>query len=118
MVVIELHNVQVYAFHGIYEGERKSGGPYEVNARVVYEEGDKKFDSLEETINYEQVFRIILQHMEKPTSLLEKVALGIIYAIKEAYPYTGEINLSIYKLEAPLESFQGKIGVTICKKFK
>ena len=117
MVVIELQNIQLQAFHGVYEGERKVGSPYEVNVRVVYIETDTRFDSLKNTINYVDVFNIVKSRMHIPTPLLEKVAEGIIEEIKLQYPFTAEITITIYKLEAPIENFQGKIGVTIHKQF-
>ena len=117
MVAIELQNVRLQAFHGIYEGEKKTGSPYEVNIKVTYEEGDAQFDDLRNTINYVDIFEIVKQRMLIPTPLLEKVAEGIIRKIRHRYPFTREISLSIYKLEAPIENFQGKIGITMCKQF-
>ncbi len=118
MVVIELQNVQFQAFHGLYEGEEKTGGPYEVNVKVMYEEGDTSFDDLRTTINYVDIFDIVKQRMQVPTPLLEKVAQGIMRKIRHQFPFVEEIAISIYKLEPPIINFQGKIGVTLHKKFE
>jgi dihydroneopterin aldolase len=117
MVVIELNQVKLHAFHGVYEGEKLTGSAYEINVRVVYEEGDTTFDSLKNTINYVEILDIVKQRMQIPTGLLEKVADGIIRDIRLQYPFTKEIIFTIYKLDAPVENFQGKIGVTLHKKF-
>ena len=117
MVVIELNQVKLHAFHGVYEGEKLTGSTYEVNVRVMYEEGDTTFDDLTNTINYVEILDIVKQRMQVPTGLLEKVADGIIRTIRYQYPFTKEIILTIYKLDAPVENFQGKIGVTLHKKF-
>jgi 7,8-dihydroneopterin aldolase/epimerase/oxygenase len=117
MVVIELQQVRLQAFHGVYSGEEKTGSNYEINVRVAYEEGDCTFDDLNNTINYVEILRIVKQRMQVSTGLLEKVALGIITEVKEQYPFTREVVLSIYKLDAPVENFQGKIGVTLHKQF-
>jgi dihydroneopterin aldolase len=117
MVVIELNQVKLHAYHGIYEGEKLTGSTYEIDVRVVYEEGDSTFDSLENTINYVEILDIVKQRMQIPTGLLEKVADEIIREIRREYPFTKEIILTIYKLDAPVENFQGKIGVTLHKKF-
>ncbi|MFT3827762.1 MAG: dihydroneopterin aldolase [Chitinophagaceae bacterium] len=118
MVVIELQNVQFQAYHGLYEGEEKTGGPYEVNAKVTYEETDTSFDDLRSTINYVEIFNIVKQRMQVPTPLLEKVAAGIIRKIRHSYPFVTEVSISIYKLEPPITGFQGKIGVTLYQKFE
>lgn len=83
----------------------------------MYEEGNVKFDELKNTINYVEVFEIVKQRMKIPTPLLEKLAEGIIRKLKHQYPFATEVIISIYKLEAPIENIQGKIGVTMHKRF-
>ena len=117
MVTIELQNIRLHAFHGVYEGEKKTGSPYEVSVKVIYNEDDSQFDYLENTINYVDVFGIIKLSMKTPVPLLEKVAAGIIAEIKHRWPFAVDIMVSVYKLEPPIENFQGKIGVTIHKQF-
>lgn len=117
MVVIELNSVRLHAYHGLFEGERITGSNYEVSVHVVYEEGDTTFDDLKNTINYVEILEIVKQRMRIPTGLLEKVADGIIREIRHRFPFSKEISISIYKLEAPVENFHGKIGVTLHKKF-
>jgi 7,8-dihydroneopterin aldolase/epimerase/oxygenase len=117
MVTIELHNIRLQAYHGLYEGEQKTGSPYEVSLKITYDEGQVKFDDLKNTINYVDVFEIVKQRMKVPTPLLEKVAEGIIRKLKHQYPFCTEIILSIYKLEPPIENIQGKLGITMHKKY-
>jgi len=117
MVTIELHNIRIHAYHGLYEGEEKTGSPYEVNLKIMYEEGNVKFEELKNTINYVEVFEIVKQRMKIATPLLEKLAEGIIRKLKHQYPFATEVIISIYKLEPPIENIQGKIGVTMHKHF-
>ena len=117
MVTIELQNIRLHAFHGVYEGEKKTGSPYDVSIKVIYDEGDSRFDNLENTINYVAVFGIIRERMRTPLPLLEKVAEGMIEEIKQRWPFAVEIMVSVYKLEPPIENFQGRVGVTIHKQF-
>jgi 7,8-dihydroneopterin aldolase/epimerase/oxygenase len=117
MTTIELQNIRLHAFHGIYDGEKKTGSPYDVSVKVVYDEGAGQFDNLEKTINYVVVFEIIKQKMQMPLPLLEQVAMAIIGEIKQRWPFAVDIVVSIYKLEPPIENFQGKMGVSIHKEF-
>ena len=117
MVAIELHNIRLHGYHGMYEGEEKTGSPYEVNLKIMYEEGNVKFEELKHTINYVEVFEIVKQRMKIATPLLEKLAEGIIRKLKHQFPFATEVIISIYKLEAPIENIQGKIGVTMHKRF-
>ena len=117
MVSIELHNLQLHAFHGIHDGESKTGNRYIVDLVVQYEEGDTHFDELSSTINYVELYEIVKQRMQVNTPLLERLCEGIIRRIKHQYPFINQVNISVFKLEAPIENFQGKVGVSMLKKF-
>ena len=117
MVTIHLHNLLMRAHHGVYEEEERIGANYELNLDVKIDDDNVKFEQLQDTINYEELYGIVKKKMMAPTPLLEKVCEGIIRKIKHEYAGVTEITISIYKLEAPIENFQGKVGVTMRKKF-
>jgi dihydroneopterin aldolase len=117
MISIELHDLHMHAYHGIFEGEERVGNPYIVNLEVKYDESQRNFDDINNTISYVDLYDIVKQRMQIPTGLLEKVCESIIRRIKHQYSYIKEVNLSIYKLQAPIENLNGKVGVTMNKKF-
>jgi dihydroneopterin aldolase len=118
MLTVQLQNLQFYACHGVYEGESKTGNNYEVNLAVAYNEKGHDIHQLEDLINYEDLYDIVRKRMGIPASLLEEVAEGIIRKIKHQYSYVTEANISICKLQAPIEGFQGKIGITLNRHFE
>jgi dihydroneopterin aldolase len=113
MTTIHLHNVSLYAYHGIYEEESVTGNNFEINLDVIYDEGDRRFEEISHTISYETLFVVVKQEMEKTTPLLEKVAAAIIEKISADYPFVEEIVISIFKLQAPIAGFKGKAGITM-----
>lgn len=117
MITIELKDVQIQASHGLYKGEAKTGNTYQLDLRVLYDEGTRTFDKLENTINYVKLYEIVRQRMQTATPLLERLCDDIIKEIKLQYPYIKEARISLYKLQAPLENFEGKVGVTLQKIF-
>ena len=117
MVSVELQNVILHGHHGIHEGEENVGSEYEVNLLVKFDDLNADFDSLEKTISYSELLDMLRQRMLVRVPLIEKVADGIIRHIKHQYPMTKEVILFIYKLQPPIENFQGKLGVTIHRKF-
>ena len=117
MISIELHNVRMHAFHGIFEGEEKVGNEYVINLDVLYDEGISNFDDINTTINYADLYEIVRQRMQIPTGLLEKVCESIIRRIKDQYPFIKEISLAIHKLQAPIGQLEGTVGVRTNKKF-
>jgi len=117
MVTIHLHKVIMYAHHGVYDEEEKIGSNYELNLDVKFDEGSTSFEKLDDTISYEDLYAIVRKKMLVPTPLLETVCEGIIRKIRHEFSGVREISISIHKLEAPIENFQGRVGVTMRKKF-
>jgi dihydroneopterin aldolase len=117
MVTVHLHNLMLHAHHGVYEEEEKVGANYELNLDVKFDEQDAKFDRLDDTINYEELFKIVKKKMMVPTPLLEKVCEGIIRRIRHEFAGVREVTISLFKLDAPIENLQGRVGVTMRKKF-
>ena len=117
MISIELLDLHIYSFHGIFEGEEKVGNPYIINLSVKYDERDNDFDTINDTINYEELHNIVKQRMAIPTGLLEKICVNIIRHIKHQYPFVKGVDLSIQKQQPPLQEFQGNVGVSMNRKF-
>ncbi len=117
MLTAHLHDLRFFSFHGIYEGESRVGSEYEVQLNVSYEEKKLKFDNLKNVLNYAELYEIVQKRMGIPTALLEEVAESIIRKIRHEFSFVKEISISIFKLQPPIENFQGKVGVTLHKKW-
>ena len=111
MFTIHLNNLKFYSYHGIHEEERIVGSEYLVNAAVVFG-GEEKIVSLHQTVNYVSIFRIIKEHMDEPTPLLETLAQSIVEQIKEMDNQLKSISVRIEKMNPPIPSFTGSVGVT------
>ena len=117
MVTVQLHNLIMHGHHGVYKEERELMNTFEVNLDVRYDDKKTDFDKLEDTISYVDLYDIVKQKIQVPVFLLEKICQGIIRKIKHQYPSVKEVSISIYKVYAPIENFEGKVGVTMRKKF-
>lgn len=117
MISIELVDLQMFAYHGIFEGEEKVGNQYVINLAVKYDEKDNDFENINDTISYVDLHNIVKHWMELPTGLLEKICANIIRHIKHDYSFVKEIDLSIRKLQPPIQQFEGNVSVTMNRKF-
>ncbi len=117
MTSIELKDIRLHGAHGIYHGESKTGNIYQVDLCVKYEERTATFNTIDDTISYVELYDILRQRMQFPTPLLEKLCFDIIHQVKQQYPFIAEVMISIYKLQAPIENFEGKVGVSLHKIF-
>jgi 7,8-dihydroneopterin aldolase/epimerase/oxygenase len=117
MLTIQLHNLIFFAHHGIHEEEQLTANSFEVNLDVSYNEKENTFERIDDTINYVSLYNIVKQEMQIVTPLMEKICKEIIGKIREQHPFITEVNISIRKLQVPIQNFQGRVGVVMNKKF-
>jgi dihydroneopterin aldolase len=111
MLTIELTKLRFHAYHGLYHEEKKLGGDFEVNVTVTHQPIKLPILHLDETIDYMAVYNLIKEIMQKPEPLLETVVTLIAEEILKRFSPAEEVNVSISKLNPPILSFEGRVGV-------
>ena len=116
MITIHLNNLVFFAFHGVYDEERILGNDYEVNVALDIDTVER-ITMIEETVNYQALYKIIQQRMNIATLLLETVAQDLVDEIHRADKRIKNIIVTIQKKYPPLAAFEGSVGVTCKKEF-
>ena len=113
---VALEGLEFHAFHGLYPHERESGNWFDVDISV---ETDftlaAENDDLSGTVNYEVLFRIIRDEMDKPAKLLERLAEKIVHDVLEEIPAVLNVEVTISKLNPPIGGKCKKATVTLFK---
>jgi dihydroneopterin aldolase len=117
MLTVHLNDLLFFARHGVYEGEAATGGEFEVHLQVSYDEKDLVLNSLDNILDYEALYGLVRVQMDQPTPLLEQLAESILRKIRHEYSFIKEVSITIFKLHPPIAGFQGKVGITLQKKF-
>ncbi len=117
MIKVQLHNLQFNSFHGIHEEEKILGNDYVVNIAVEFHENAEVINSIHETVNYAEIYKIIKLRMGIPTPLLETVIMEVGKSIHQKFPELRLINISIEKMHPPIEGIQGSAIVSWQKEF-
>jgi dihydroneopterin aldolase len=103
MDCIELKKMTFYAYHGVFEQERKIGNIFIVNLALFLDlQKAADSDNLVDTINYAEVFDLTKAEMAIPSCLLEHVANRIIQKIKQAFPQVEKVRIRLAKTKPPL----------------
>ena len=116
MYKVQLHDLEFFAFHGLYEEERIIGNKFIVNLEVVIN-NFSEFLSIEDTINYVSLFELIKIKMNHPVDLLETLATQIVEEIRLLDNRINSVNISIKKINPTIKGIRGNVGITIQKKF-
>jgi dihydroneopterin aldolase len=116
LYTIHLHQLEFFAFHGLYEEERVVGNKFVVSVDVDFE-SNHIITSISDTIDYTLIYEIIKKRMVIPTGLIEIVAEDIISGIHEKFGQVKQIKISIQKSNPPIISFKGNVGLSLQKNF-
>lgn len=101
-MIIQLEDIHFYAYHGVYEQERRDGNDFLVTVRLDMPENKAvKTDQLADTVSYEDVYALVAHEMAIPSQLLEHVAGRIRNSLEQAYPYA-TIHVQIKKKNPPV----------------
>ena len=99
---VALHGMKFYAFHGYYEFERRIGNNYIVDIDTeIHLDGDP-LDQIDETVNYEDLYKICKKYMGKKYKLLESLAYDIAQEIKTEHKKVLKVTVVLQKLNPPL----------------
>lgn len=114
---ITLEGLEFHAFHGVYPHERNSGNWFEVDIAVEtdFTQGAAD-DELAGTVNYETLFSIVKQEMERPSKLLETVAEKIIKDVLQQLPAVIQVELKISKINPPIGGKCRRASIAIVKR--
>lgn len=112
---IELRDMHIYAYHGVFSQESSVGNEFIVNLSVsINADPDLEFnDNLDATISYADLYDIVSSEMAKQSKLLETVALRIASKIKLRWNIVKKGRISIEKTSPPIPGFTGNACVIL-----
>ncbi len=102
MATLAIEGMKFYAFHGVYDEERKAGGYYSVDVFATIDDRSGEHDLLDTTLNYEGVYSITKKVMEVPGKLIEYLAHEILKALKEEFAEAIKFKVKVIKHRPPL----------------
>lgn len=112
-----LEGLEFHAFHGVYPHERASGNWFEVDITVQIEVPERTIsDNLGRTVNYEVLYQIVKEEMEKPSKLLETVAEEIVQRVIAEVPEAAEVEIKLGKVNPPIGGKCKRASVSLWKK--
>jgi dihydroneopterin aldolase len=114
---IALEGLEFHAFHGVYPHERESGNWFEVDIAVDTDFSQAaKTDELAGTVDYEAIYRVVKDEMDKPSKLLETVGENIVDEVLRQFPKVINVEMKISKINPPIGGKAKKATVFISKK--
>ncbi|OGX90250.1 dihydroneopterin aldolase [Hymenobacter coccineus] len=114
---IALEGMEFFAFHGYYDEEQRIGNKYGVDLYIrtnLLAAGAS--DKLDNTVNYEVLYRLVAEEMRAPARLLEHVAHRVLDRVMAELPHVQQVKISVSKFNPPLGGICHRARVTLKRK--
>lgn len=116
MGLIQIEGMEFYSFHGHFKEERIVGNKFVVDLTI---ETDMKMpsasDNLKDAVNYQRIYEIVKQQMEKKSHLLEHIAGRILDAIYSEIAGIQKATVKVSKMNPPMGGKIGSVSVVITR---
>jgi len=115
---IELNSIRFFADHGMYEEEKRVGNEFEVDVSIACKSPNQLVTSIEQTVDYAEVYRILQEEFAKRQFFIETVAMKVADKLQQHFPDIENVRIAIRKLNPPITNFSGSVGIVYSKSFE
>lgn len=98
---VVLREVRFYAPIGFYEEEQVIGNEFFLNLDVSFPFENSDAEDLKNTINYEELYQILVEVMHPRRKLIESALEDILDMVLKKYNFVQEVNVVIRKSNPP-----------------
>jgi len=114
MGLIQIENMEFYAFHGHFREEQIVGNRFIVDLTIETDMAvPSKSDNLKDAVNYQKAYQIIKTEMEKKSYLLENIAGRILDALYSQMTGIVKARIKVSKMNPPMGGKIGSVSVVI-----
>ncbi|MFO7868852.1 MAG: dihydroneopterin aldolase [Bacteroidales bacterium] len=108
MGIIEIEDMEFFAYHGCFASEQLVGNYFSVYARLETDcSTAANTDNIEDALNYQTAYEIIKKEMMKPSALLENVSMRILDALYNHF--STRLHHATIKIKKAAPPIGGKI---------
>jgi len=116
MGLIQIENMEFYAFHGHFREEQIVGNKFLVDLTLETEMSvASKSDNLKDAVNYQKAYQIVKAEMEKKSYLLENIAGRILDALYSEMTGIKKATVRVSKMNPPVGGKIGSVSVVMEK---
>jgi dihydroneopterin aldolase len=115
LLTIHLNDIKFHGYHGLYEQEKILGNTFIVNLSLEFLAPVNGITSIDQTIDYVEIYELVKNRMQKPTPLLETIVVEIADRIFNQFPIAQKINVQITKEQMYIKSIEGNMSVSLNK---
>lgn len=115
---IKISGIKGEGKHGVLEQEKNTNQPFIVDIELELDlEKAAEEDDLSETVNYDEVAKLVVEVIKGPTlNLIEALADRIATRILHSFDLIDEVKVTVHKPKAPISVPFDDVSVALKKK--
>jgi len=114
MGMIQIENMEFYAFHGHFKEEQIVGNRFLVDLTIETDMTlPAESDNLKDAVNYQRAYEIVKLEMEKKSHLLENIAGRILNALYAEMEGIKKATVKVSKMNPPMRGRIGSVSVVL-----
>lgn len=118
MAIIQVENMEFYAYHGCFREEQVVGNQFLVDILVETDTTNAQHsDKLQDTVNYQVLYNLIKDEMKIKSKLLEHVSERIIDSVHSNFAEIKRIKVKVSKMNPPMGGKIERVSVTLERNF-
>nr|WP_319401220.1 dihydroneopterin aldolase [uncultured Carboxylicivirga sp.] len=112
--LIELEEMEFYAYHGCYEQEQVVGNRFLVNIAIKTDcTKASESDNINDALNYVSVYNLTKEQIMQNSHLLEHLTKRIIETIKSQFPQIITLRVKVSKMNPPMGGQMKCVSLTL-----
>jgi 7,8-dihydroneopterin aldolase/epimerase/oxygenase len=117
MGLIQIEEMEFYAFHGHYEEEQIVGNRFLVDLDIETNmAAASESDQLEDALNYQIAYKLVKNEMKRiKSNLLENIGKRILDALYEEFDEIDKATIKIRKMNPPMGGPMKCVSVTMSR---
>ena len=116
MGLIQIENMEFYAYHGCYKEERLVGNRFIVDLEIITDlKKASVTDNIKDTLNYQLAYEIVREQMKIKSHLLEHVASRILDSLYVKFPGIENAKVRVSKMNPPMGGQMDRVSVTLSR---
>ena len=112
--VIDLEEMEFYAYHGCFREENVVGNRFLVNISIRTDMSrPMQTDNINDALNYVKVYELVRTEMQQTSNLLEHVTARVIDSLYRHFAEIQWARVKISKMNPPMGGQMNNVSVTL-----
>ncbi len=112
--IIELEDMEFYAYHGCFKEEQVVGNRFIVNIAIKVDvQKPSKTDNIQDALNYVTVYELTKKEIQINSHLVEHLTERILSAIHDKFDDVDWVRVKVSKMNPPMGGQMKAVSITM-----